>query len=236
MIVGETARRAAAMYDQDAEKRSAARAAAMLVKPGMLVGLGTGSTVAFLLEALAERVAAGLAIRAVATSLATEKKALLLGIPVEAFSPHSSVDLALDGVDEIDPELRAIKGAGGALLREKVVAEAADRMIAIADTTKPVARLGAAPVPVEVVEFALGAVTARVDRLGGFAELREGVLTDQGNPLFDCAFGPIDDPERLAAELQAIPGVVAHGLFLTQIDALVVGTAAGAEWQQRKAR
>lgn len=219
---------------RDDEKRCAAQAAAALVADGMLVGLGTGSTVAFLLDALAMRVRDGLRIRTVATSLATERRARELGIPVEPFAPLASVDLAIDGVDEVDGELRAIKGGGGALLREKIVAQAAARMVAIADGSKQVERLGSRPVPLEVLDFALGFVTARVEALGGQPRRREGALTDQGNPLLDCAFGRISDPARLAAELQAIPGVLAHGLFLDEIDALCVGTPDGAQWRERR--
>ena len=220
------------MSDPDDEKRCAARAAAACVEGGMLVGIGTGSTVAFLIDALGERVAAGLAIRAVATSLATEARARRSGIPIESFAPLAAVDLAIDGVDEIDPALRAIKGGGGALLREKIVAEAASRMIAIADSSKPVERLGAHPVPLEVLEYARGFVTARVAALGGRAAVRAGALTDQGNPLLDCHFGFIDDPEALAAQLAAIPGVLAHGLFLTEVDALCIGKNGTAVWYE----
>ena len=216
------------------EKRIAARAAVQRVEDGMLVGLGTGSTVAFLLDALGERVRAGLRIRTVATSLATELRARALGIIVEPFASLSALDLAIDGVDEVDPDFRAIKGAGGALLREKVVAQAAARMIAIADGSKPVGQLGAAPIPVEVLDFARGFVAARIAELGGSAILREGALTDQGNPLLDCSFGPIADPERLAAALQAVPGVLGHGLFLDEIDSVCIGTSGGAQWQDRR--
>jgi ribose 5-phosphate isomerase A len=220
------------MPDQDAEKRWAARAAAERVESGMLVGIGTGTTVAFLIDALAERVAAGLTIRAVATSIASENRAKSLGIPIEPFTPLASVDLAIDGVDEIDGALRAIKGGGGALLREKVVADAATRMIAIADSSKRVTQLGGQPVPLEILEFARGFITERVAALGGEARLRPNAITDQGNPLLDCHFGVIDDAERLGAALQSIPGVFAHGLFLSEVDALCVGTIDGAHWYE----
>jgi ribose 5-phosphate isomerase A len=219
--------------NRDEEKRRAARAAAHCVEDGMLVGVGTGSTVAYLIDALGERVAAGLSIRAVATSVATEARGRSLGIAFEPFAPLASVDLAIDGVDEIDGALRAIKGGGGALLREKIVAQAATRMIAIADTSKRVAVLGTHPLPLEVLDFARGFVSARVDALGGEARLRKGALTDQGNPLLDCHFGAIDDPERLAANLEAIPGVLAHGLFLREIDTLCVGTDEQTHWYER---
>ncbi len=222
------------MPRQDAEKRCAARAAAERVEDGMLVGIGTGTTVAFLIDALAERVAGGLSIRAVGTSIATETYARALGIPIEPFAPLASVDLAIDGVDEIDGAFRAIKGGGAALLREKVIAQAATRMIAIADSSKLVTALGAQPVPLEILDFARGFVMARVAALGGEAKLRVGALTDQGNPLLDCHFGAIEDAERLGAELQAIPGVFAHGLFLSEVDALCVGTNDGAHWHEAR--
>jgi ribose 5-phosphate isomerase A len=205
------------------------------VEDGMLIGIGTGTTVAYLLDALGERVAAGLSIRAVATSVATETRGRALGIGFESFAPLASVDLAIDGVDEIDGALRAIKGGGGALLREKIVAEAATRMIAIADAAKQVAVLGTHPLPLEVLDFARGFVTARVAALGGEAKLRQGGLTDQGNPLLDCHFGAINDPERLAANLEAIPGVLAHGLFLREIDALCAGVNEDTHWYERGA-
>lgn len=220
--------------DRDASKRAAGYAAAERVEEGMLLGLGTGSTVAFLLDALGERIAGGLRIRAVATSLATERRARELGIPVEDFAPLAAVDLVIDGVDEIDPAFRAIKGGGGALLREKIVATSAARMIAIADSAKPVARLGGFPLPIEVLGFARGFVTARIAALGGVATPRAGTLSDQGNPLLDCRFTEPFAPETLAAELDALPGVLAHGLFLTQIDELCVGGPDGAEWREKE--
>ena len=147
---------------------------------------------AHLLDALGERVRGGLSIRTVGTSLATEHRARELGIPVESFSALAAVDLAIDGVDEIDADFRAIKGGGGALLREKVVAQAAGRMVAIADAGKQVADLGADfPLPLEVLDFALGFVAERVAGLGGRAVRRGEALTDQGNPLLDCHFGAI---------------------------------------------
>ncbi len=223
----------AAAENREAGKRTAARAAAERVEDGMLVGLGTGTTVAHLLDALALRVRDGLSIRCVATSVATERRARELGIAVESFAPLSAVDLAIDGVDEIDPQFRVIKGGGGALLREKVVAQAAARMIAIADEGKQVATLGA-PVPVEALDFALGFAVARIEALGGRAVARGDVRTDQGNPLLDCHFSAISDADALARELAAIPGVLAHGLFLDEIDLLCLGGADGARWIDKR--
>jgi ribose 5-phosphate isomerase A len=207
----------------DAAKALAARAAVAEIRDGMIVGLGTGSTAALAIAALAERIADGLRISAVATSRASDRQAAGLGIRVLDFADFAQVDLAIDGADEVDPSLRAIKGAGGALLREKIVARAARRMICIVDANKRVARLGAAPVPVEILPFAREFVSQQIGLLGGHPVLRAGVATDQGNAILDCRFEAIDDPETLDRALSAIPGLLGHGLFLSEIDALFVG-------------
>jgi ribose 5-phosphate isomerase A len=213
------------------QKRAAALAAVAEVEDGMVVGLGTGSTAAFVIEELGRRVAGGLTIRAVPTSLATASAAAALGIAVIDLPPGGTIDLGIDGIDEIDPELRAIKGAGGALLREKVVATAARRMLAIGDASKPVAALGAKPVPLEILAFARALIEREVVALGGLPVLRTGgqeaVRTDQGNLLLDCRFGALADPAGLGAALSAIPGVLGHGLFVTEIHALYIGTPDG---------
>lgn len=201
------------------EKRLAAEAAVAEVESGMLVGLGTGSTAACAVAALAGRVREGLRITAVATSTATADAARAGGIVVRDFAQVARIDLAIDGVDEIDARLRAIKGAGGAMLREKAVAASAARMIAIGDSTKRVAAIGAAKLPVEVLPFARSFVVAALDSLGATATLRAGYATDNGNLVADCRFAAMPDPESLAAALSAIPGALGHGLFLTEIDA-----------------
>lgn len=206
----------------DDDKRAAAHAAAEEVADGMIVGLGTGSTAAFLIARLAERVAQGLRITAVATSLATERAARAAGITVVPLDDLAAIDLAIDGVDEIDGELRAIKGAGGAMLREKIVAQAARRMIAIGDGSKRVARLGGVPVPIEVLPLARAFVMRRVESLGASATLRlidrRPYRTDQDNAVIDCVFHASIDPVIFATQLSAIPGVLGHGLFLDEID------------------
>jgi len=213
------------------QKRAAALAAVAEVEHGMVVGLGTGSTAAFAIEALGRRVAEGLAIRAVPTSLATAAAAAAFGIHVIDLPAGGTIDLAIDGIDEIDTELRAIKGAGGALLREKIVATAARRMLAIGDASKPVAALGGRPVPLEILPFARALVEREIAALGGVAVLRAGpggpALSDQNNLLLDCGFAALADLAGLATVLSAIPGVLGHGLFLTEIDALYVGTSDG---------
>lgn len=202
----------------DEDKRLAAEAAAGEVRAGMLVGLGTGSTAAHAIRAIG---ASGLTIEAVATSEASAALARRAGIRVRDFAEVVRVDLTIDGADEIDGLFRAIKGAGGAMLREKIVAAASDRMVVIADASKRVAAIGAAALPVEVLPFAASFVTETLSRLFARVTPRGGgsYQTDNGNMVLDC-FGPAEaDWGTLAAKLQAVPGVVGHGLFLTEVDA-----------------
>ncbi len=211
-----------------ARKRAAAEAAIGEVRDGMIVGLGTGTTAAFAIAALGRRVAGGLSVKAVATSLATERAARAAGIAVIDFADIAHVDLAIDGADEVDPAFRAIKGAGGALLREKIVARAATRMICIVDPSKLVDHLGTCPLPLEVLPFARSFVMAAATALGAVPRLRLGgggapATSDQQNLLIDCDFGMIADPEDLARTLDAIPGVMGHGLFVDEIDAIIAG-------------
>lgn len=205
----------------EADKRAAAEAAVAEVESGMLVGLGTGSTAAHAIAALGRRAAEGLRIRAVATSVASAEQATTLGIPVLDFADTAAVDLTIDGADEIDARLVAVKGAGGAMLREKAVAAASARMLVIADGSKRVAQLGAAKLPVEVLLFARAFVFGRLATLADRVEARGagGYRTDNGNIVADLSGWDARDPERLAAALQAIPGVVGHGLFLTEVSA-----------------
>ena len=217
--------------DNAAHKRAAAWAAVAEIEDGMLVGLGTGTTANYATAALGERFAAGLKVTTVATSLATCRAAVAAGLPVLSFDTLARLDLAIDGADEIDPQLRAIKGKGGAMLREKIVAAAAMRTIVIVDAGKQVTKLGRDALPVEVLPFAAGFVCHRIERLGATVSLRmaggASYRTDQGNVVFDCWFGAIDDPETLASALSAIPGVLGHGLFLDEIDVAFVGGSDG---------
>ena len=192
------------MTDVRSEKRLAAEAAADLVESGMRVGLGTGSTVAFLLEALAGR---DLRIRCVATSVQTEQRADELGISVEPFDSFDRLDLAIDGADQIAPDGWLVKGGGAAHTREKIVAAAADRFVVIASSDKPVDSLGP-PVPLELLAFGLEATLQAVGRV----ELRDVPTSPDGGVIADY-LGPVDDPQALAARLDATPGIVAHGLF-----------------------
>jgi ribose 5-phosphate isomerase A len=207
--------------EAEAEKRRAAEAAAELVEDGMTVGLGTGSTVAHLLPAIARRGLSG--IRCVATSVATEEQARELGIPVERFDSLRRLDVAIDGTDEVTPDGWLIKGGGGAHLREKIVAAAADRFVVIADSSKPVASLRG-PVPLEL--FGFGAPST-LERLGAEVELREAPPSPDGGVIADYR-GAIGDPAELAARLEADPGVAAHGLFPPALVDDVLIAAGGA--------
>jgi ribose 5-phosphate isomerase A len=190
--------------DVQHEKRFAAEAAALLVEDGMRVGLGTGSTVAFLLEALAGR---NLDLRCVATSEATEQAARALGLSVEPFESLDRLDIAIDGADQIAPDGWLVKGGGAAHTREKIVAAAADRFVVIASSDKPVDAL-APPVPLELLAFGLEATLRALEPV----TLRDVPRSPDGGVIADYR-GPVDDPERLAARLAATPGVVEHGLF-----------------------
>jgi ribose 5-phosphate isomerase A len=212
-------------------KRAAADAAIARVEDGMLVGLGTGTTVSFLVAGLGRRVTAGLRIEIVATSHATVRQAAAAGLPIRPFNSLASVDLAIDGADELDVQLRAIKGHGGAMLREKIVAAAAAHMVAIIDASKEVVTLGRGVLPVETLPFAATFVAHRVEALGASVSMRMAgnvpYRTDQNNIVLDCGFGALADPEGLASALSAIPGVLGHGLFLDEIDAAFVGRRDG---------
>jgi ribose 5-phosphate isomerase A len=217
----------------DAWKRQAAERALAHVRDGMKLGLGTGSTAARFVDLVGARVNAGLKVLCVPTSEATRAQAERLGIPLSTLEATPHLDLTVDGADELDDRLRLIKGGGGALLREKIVATASDRMIVIADHTKRVATLGAFPLPLEVVRFGLAATRRMVEKLAAAAGCRGAIelrlakggapfVTDNGNHILDCRFGRIDAPERLDAALKRVPGVVENGLFLGIADLAIV--------------
>lgn len=202
----------------DTEKRLAAEAAAELVESGMTVGLGTGSTVAYLLPALARRGLTG--IRCVATSVATEEQARELGVPVEEFDRLERLDIAIDGTDEVTPDGWLIKGGGGAHLREKIVAAAAHRFVVIGDSSKPVEALRG-PVPLELFGFGAASTLAR---LGGEVELRDAPRSPDGGVIADYRGGGLEHPAALTARLEADPGVAAHGLFPpAMVSELIIG-------------
>ncbi len=217
----------------DLWKRQAAERVLAYLEGGMKLGLGTGSTAAKFVELVGERVRAGLKLTCVPTSEATRAQAERLGIPLTTLEATPHLDLTVDGADELDDQLRLIKGGGGALLREKIVAMASQRMVVIADASKRVATLGKFPLPVEVVRFGLAATQKMVAAVAAEAGCEGGItlrlardgqpfVTDGGNHLLDCAFGRIGNPEALDAGLKRVPGVVENGLFLGIADTAVV--------------
>ena len=201
------------------DKRIAAEAAMDEVRAGMLVGLGTGSTAAFFIRALAARFPA---VETVATSEASAGLARSLGLVVREFDGVARVDLTVDGVDEIDAACRAVKGAGGAMVREKIVAAASTRMVAIADGSKRVGALGRAKLPVEVLHFARGFVERVLSEGGLLPVLRPDYRTDGGNLVLDCSGLAGLDPGKVTTWLDGVPGVVGHGLFMVEVDAAYV--------------
>lgn len=221
--------------DRDALKRAAAEHAADRVTSGMVVGLGSGSTAAFAVRRLAERLRTGdlSAIVGVPCSAEIEHLARALGLPLVALDGRVAVDVTIDGADEIDPALRLIKGGGGALLREKMVAQASKREVIIADEAKLSPKLGTKhALPVEVVRFGWEAQMRWLEGLGARVTRRSGpdgapFVTDEGHWLLDCAFGPLDDPAALARTLEGRAGVVEHGLFLGVATEVVVAGEAG---------
>ena len=216
-------------HQQDDWKRSAAESAVTQVSTGMIVGLGTGSTAEFVLLALARRIREGLRITGVPTSEHTVARAGELGIPLTELDGRGPIDIAIDGADEVERgSLNLIKGGGGALTREKIVAQAATRFLIVVDQTKMVDRLGAATVPVEVVPFGWQATARRIETLGAKLQRRDFV-TDNGNYVLDCTFGPIDSPKSLADALDHIAGVVEHGVFICMAAEVHVGGPSGVQ-------
>ncbi|KAF0115870.1 MAG: ribose 5-phosphate isomerase A [Rhodospirillaceae bacterium] len=214
------------------EKKVAGEAAAALVEEGMTLGLGTGSTVAFFLDALGERVRGGMNVRGVPTSEQTAAVCHARGIALLDIHSVDRLDLTIDGADEIDPRFRMIKGGGGALLREKIVAEISERVVIVVDSAKVVEWLGAFPVPVEVVRFGCQHVQRHLAGMGIAAKLRSNgdapYTTDNGHYILDCAMGLLDEPEGLAARVKAMTGVVECGLFMNHCHTLIIGTETGA--------
>lgn len=222
----------------DAMKREAARRALTRVSPGMRLGLGTGSTAAHFVDLLGARVREGLDVLCVPTSERTRAQAQELGIPLTTLDETPELDLTVDGADEFDASLRLIKGGGGALLREKIVAAASKRMFVIADATKQVETLGAFPLPVEIDCFGARATRLHIERLAHGLGLAGPIVqratasgapyrTDGGHYILDCAFGAIPEPEMLASRLLSVPGVVDHGLFIGLAVAIFIGDATG---------
>jgi len=223
----------------DSLKRKAALAALDEVSDGMAIGLGTGSTVTHFIRELGNRVSEGLRVRAIATSLRSENLALEVGIPIVTFRECPQLDLTVDGADEVSPELHLVKGMGGALVREKIVASASRRVVIVVDDSKLVDYLGTrSPVPIEVVPFADDIVTYQLMEIGGDPRLRcsEGgklFLSDNGNHIIDWHFGPIGDPALVERQLKAVPGVVDSGIFSDLADKVFVARDAALEILER---
>ncbi len=215
---------------QDTWKQRVGEEAAKLVEEGMVIGLGSGSTATFMIYALAQRIQTGLSIvGAVPSSQATEQLASNLGIPLTNLDTHPELDLDIDGADEIDEQLNLIKGGGGALLREKIVASCAKRFIVIGDVTKQVTQLGSnMPLPIEVIPFAATPVSKRLETLGASVRVRQlgnqVFLTDNGNIILDCSFpNGIADPQQVHTYIRGIVGVVETGLFLNMAEQALIG-------------
>jgi ribose 5-phosphate isomerase A len=210
------------------EKQAAARAALAFVRDGDVVGLGTGTTASYFIRFLGERVRAGLRVRCIPSSDNSRDLAVGLGIRMTSFEECPEIDVTVDGADEISPALELIKGHGGALLREKIVASASRKVVIIADSGKQVEMLGGFPLPVEVVPFAQALMARRIAELGASVRLRTGqdgrpFVTDEGHHILDCGFGWITDPAALASFLDSMPGVQEHGLFLDMADIVLIG-------------
>jgi ribose 5-phosphate isomerase A len=216
----------------DQEKEAAARASLRFVKDGQVVGLGTGSTAAYFIKLLGEEVQRGLRVRGIPTSDRSRELAASLGIPLITFDDCQEIAVTVDGADEVDPQLRLIKGGGGAMLREKIVASATKQLVIVADASKQVPVLGKFPLPVEVIKFSQALVAKRIAALGAEVSARTNAdgtpfVTDENNHVLDCRFGQIRDADELARTLSEMPGVVEHGLFIGM--ASVVLFARGSE-------
>jgi len=210
----------------DLEKEAAAHASVRFVRDGNIVGLGSGSTAVYAVRLLGERVRSGLKILGIPTSNQTRDLAASLGIPLTTFDDIQEIDVTIDGADEFDSQLSLIKGGGGALLREKIVASASRQVVIVADSSKQVPMLGTFPVPVEVIAFAQPFVKKRIESFGASVKLRQSkgraFVTDEGHHILDCSFGQIPDAPALSRKLRDVTGVVEHGLFIGMASIVLV--------------
>ena len=214
----------------DYEKELAARASLKYVHDGQIVGLGTGSTATIAIRYLGERVRDGLKVRGIPTSVQSRDLAIQLGIPLTTFEEYQEIDVTIDGADEFDPDLNLIKGGGGAMLREKVVASATKQLVIVTDSSKQVPVLGGFPLPVEVITFAEPLVAKKISDRGAIVARRcdpsgKPYTTDEGHHILDCHFGKISDPVALARRLSDMPGVVEHGLFVGMASVVLMAKA-----------
>jgi ribose 5-phosphate isomerase A len=218
----------------DAEKEVAARASLKYVHDGQIVGLGTGSTATIAIRLLGERVRAGLKIRGIPTSIASRDLATQLGIPLTTFEEVQQIDVTIDGADEFDPALNLIKGGGGAMLREKIVASASKQLVIVTDSSKQVPMLGKFPLPVEIIGFAEPLIAKKITDLGAQVVRRQDAsgkpyMTDEGHHILDCHFGQIPDPPALACTLSEMAGIVEHGLFVGMASVVLMAKAGQVE-------
>jgi len=218
----------------DEEKKEAARASLKYVSDGQVVGLGTGSTATIAIRLLGERVRAGMKIRGIPSSIASQDLAIQLGIPLTTFEEVQQIDVTIDGADEFDPALNLIKGGGGAMLREKIVAFASRQLIIVTDSSKQVPVLGKFPLPIEVIGFAEPLIAKKISDLGAKVVRREdkngkAYVTDEGHHILDCHFGKIPDPSALARSLSDMPGIVEHGLFVGMASVVVMAKSGSVE-------
>jgi len=226
------------MKEPESQKKLAGEKAAELVQEGMVVGLGTGSTVHYTILALGRKVRGGMSVIGIPTSKATEKLAVTNGIKLSTLDEHPTIDMTIDGADEIAPNLDLVKGMGGALLREKVVASVSKHFIIVADESKIVQSLGSkSAVPVEVLPFALATVKKRLEGMCTEAAVRTRggfvYVTDNGNYMLDCRFKNIARPANLENEINSIPGVIENGLFLGMAERAILGTADGIRYIEK---
>ena len=213
---------------KDLEKETAGRAGARFVNDGQIVGLGTGTTAVHAIRALGERVKDGLKILGIPTSKRSDELARSMGIPLTTFDHYQQIDVTIDGADEFDPALNMIKGGGGALLREKIVASATKFYVIVTDDSKQVPTLGRFPLPVEVIPFAQPLLAKEIEALGATVKLRldgsgNPYVTDEKHHILDCSFGKIENPAALALKLSQMPGMVEHGLFIGMADVVLIG-------------